>query len=113
MEIDDTTLCEAPEHLTIEVLSAVVVVVFAFGLPVVFGYILVSKARDYGQQSAGTNAALARRVADDLGVDEVAAAFVIRDVIIGEDYSFLMDACECPCMTCMRISSDSHIAVVS
>ena len=26
-------------------------------------------------------------------VDEVAAEFVIRDVIIGEDYSFLMDAC--------------------
>ena len=36
---------------------------------------------------------LARRVAEDLKVDEVSAEFVIRDVIIGEDYSFLMDAC--------------------
>ena len=100
LEADDTTLCEDPEHFTIEVLSGVVVVVFAFGLPVVFGYILVSEARDYVQQSAGTNAALVRRVADDLGVGEVAAGFVIRDVIIGEEYSFLMDACECllePC----------------
>ena len=31
-------------------------------------------------------------MAEDLQVDEVAAEFVIRDVIIGEDYSFLMDA---------------------
>jgi len=60
----------------------------------VFGYILVKKARTYDRETRGTNAVLARRVAEDLKVDEVAAEFVIRDVIIGEDYSFLMDACE-------------------
>ena len=63
------------------------------GLPVVFGFILVRKARTYNRETRGTNAALARRVAEDLKVDQVAAEFVIRDVIIGEDYSFLMDAC--------------------
>ena len=66
---------------------------FASGLPVVFGYILVKKARTYDRETRGTNAVLARRVAEDLKVDEVSAEFVIRDVIIGEDYSFLMDAC--------------------
>ena len=65
----------------------------AVGLPIVFGYILVRKARTYNRETRGTNAVLARRVAEDLKVDEVSAEFVIRDVIIGEDYSFLMDAC--------------------
>ena len=58
-----------------------------------FGCILVKKARTYNRETRGTNAALARVVAGDLKVDEVSAEFVIRDVIIGEDYSFLMDAC--------------------
>ena len=36
--------------------------------------------------------ALAKKVAEDLNVDEKQASFVIRDITIGEDYSFLMDA---------------------
>ena len=83
----------SPAHQAIRALSGVVVAVFAFGLPVAFGYILLKAARSYKRETSGTNAALARRVAEDLKVDEVAAEFVIRDVIIGEDYSFLMDAC--------------------
>ena len=92
LEADDMTLCESSEHVAIEMLSGVVITLVAFGLPAAFGYILVSKARNYVKGSMETNAALARRVAEDFGVDEVAAGFVIRDVIIGEDYSFLMDA---------------------
>ena len=38
------------------------------------------------------NVALTKRVAEDLKVDEKQASFVIRDITIGEDYSFLMDA---------------------
>ena len=63
------------------------------GLPIVFGYILLKKAKVYDRETRGTNAALAGYVAKDLKVDGLAAEFVIRDVIIGEDYSFLMDAC--------------------
>ena len=58
-----------------------------------FGYILLKKAKVYDRETRGTNAALAGYVAKDLKVDGLAAEFVIRDVIIGEDYSFLMDAC--------------------
>ena len=36
--------------------------------------------------------ALAKKVAEDLEVDEKQASYVIRDITIGEDYSFLMDA---------------------
>ena len=93
LEADDSILCSDPAHQAIRGLSGVVVAVFAFGLPVTFGYILLRLARSYNRETRGTNAVLARRVAEDLKVDEVSAEFVIRDVIIGEDYSFLMDAC--------------------
>ena len=68
-------------------------VVFAIGLPVTFGVMLVMMARSYARNVAGSNAAIAHRLAEDLGVDEGEAEFVIRDLTIGEDYSFLMDAC--------------------
>ena len=77
-------------------------VTVSVGLPVVFSYVLVKKALTYNRETRGTNAALARRVAEDLKVDEVAAEFVIRDVIIGEDYSFLMDACALLCLLLCR-----------
>ena len=93
LEADDSILCSDPAHQAIRGLSGVVVVVFAFGLPIMFGYILLRLARSYDRETRGANAVLARRVAEDLKVDEVSAEFVIRDVIIGKDYSFLMDAC--------------------
>ena len=52
-----------------------------------------ARRQGYGVTLSETNAALAGYVAKDLKVDGLAAEFVIRDVIIGEDYSFLMDAC--------------------
>ena len=58
-----------------------------------FGCILVYKAKAYQRDAAGTNVALAKRIAEDLDVDEEQVAYVIRDITaIGEDYSSLMDA---------------------
>ena len=53
---------------------------------------LVVMARSYARNMAGSKAAIAHRLSEDLGVDEGEAEFVIRDLTIGEDYSFLMDA---------------------
>ena len=106
LEADDSILCSDPAHQAIRGLSGVVVAVFAFGLPITFGYILLRLARSYDRETRGTNAVLARRVAEDLKVDEVSAEFVIRDVIIGEDYSFLMDACASLCL--FLLSSSAH-----
>ena len=94
-------ICASTAHYAIRALSYVVVALFACGLPLVFGSILVRKAHTYDRETRGANAALARRVAEDLKVDEVAAEFVIRDVIIGKDYSFIMDACEYTTSTCI------------
>ena len=92
LESDDRTLCEDPGHTIIQVLSYIVVVLFACGLPLAFGFILVRKAKIYQNDTEGSNVALAKKVAEDLKVDEKQASFVIRDITIGEDYSFLMDA---------------------
>ena len=72
-----------------------------------FGYILLTKAKVYDRETRGTNAALAGYVAKDLNVDGLAAEFVIRDVIIGEDYSFLMDACAFVPRAAVSISAHS------
>ena len=66
--------------------------VFACGLRLAFGFILLRKASVYQRDTEGSNVALAKKVAEDLKVDEKQASFVIRDITIGEDYSFLMDA---------------------
>ena len=89
---DDSVLCEESRHRVIQVLSYFVVIMFACGLPLAFGFILVRKASAYQRDTAGSNVALAKKVAEDLNVDEKQASFVIRDITIGEDYSFLMDA---------------------
>ena len=124
---DDTVICGASGHYAIRALSYVVVALFAcgkpaagqcyralaahvcacLGLPIVFGYVLLKKARIYNRETKGTNATLARRVAEDLEVDEISAEFVIRDVIIGEDYSFLMDACALHQANCVTLCSRS------
>ena len=92
LEADDGVLCEDSQHFTIQVLSSVVIVLFSFGTPMAFGYILITKARDYGREQQGHRATLARQVAEEFGVETSVAAYVIRDTIIGADYSFLMDA---------------------
>eukprot|EP01043_Picozoa_sp_COSAG02_P018544 COSAG02_NODE_868_length_16360_cov_12.608204_7_plen_1171_part_00 len=92
LESDDSVLCEEPRHIVIQVLSSIVVVMVACGLPLAFGYILIRKASIYQRDTEGSNVALAKKVAEDLKVDEKQASFVIRDITIGEDYSFLMDA---------------------
>ena len=92
LESDDSVLCEEPRHIVIQVLSLIVVVLVACGLPLAFGYILIRKASVYQRDTEGSNVALAKKVAEDLKVDEKQASFVIRDITIGEDYSFLMDA---------------------
>ena len=78
----------------LQVVSALVITVFAIGLPVAFGTFLAMKARSYTRTMFGSNAAIAHRLSEDLGVDEGEAEFVIRDLTAGflENYDFLIDA---------------------
>lgn len=92
LEADDTVLCEDSEHQLVQVLSLIVTVVFAIGLPVCLLLVLVKKAHDYAAGGRASNEALTRRVAEELKVDDEKAEYIIRDLVIGADYGFVMDA---------------------
>ena len=73
-------------------MSAAVIAVVAIGLPLLMGYVLINAARVYQRDSAQKNKEMAQRMANELGVEQKTAEYVIRDVTIGRSYSFLMDA---------------------
>jgi ABC-type branched-subunit amino acid transport system substrate-binding protein len=92
LDVDDSVTCEDGSHITMQILSYIVIVVVAVGLPVALLYVLLRKIKTYEKESQGTNYDTAKRIAVELDVDVQAAQFVIRDITIGRDYSFVMDA---------------------
>ena len=67
--------------------------VVAFGVPLAMGWQMVQRMREYGGGSkSGSGRFVARRVADELKVDDVVAADAVRDVATGREYSFLVNA---------------------
>jgi hypothetical protein len=92
---DDRVRCGTPEHKQLELASFVVMIAFCFGLPVLFAYILVKKARDYQQISADSQSVeqlVADRLAHDFKVDVNTAKYNIRDVSMSASFSFITDA---------------------
>ena len=51
---------------------------------------LIKKAREYDRESRESYMPVAKRLAVDLGVDVTAAAFTVRDIVLGRDFSFIM-----------------------
>eukprot|EP01045_Picozoa_sp_COSAG04_P018744 COSAG04_NODE_1758_length_5668_cov_2.648411_2_plen_1402_part_00 len=93
LEADDRLLCDDDEMLLLRSLSLVVIAVFGAGVPLGFGVFLVRTAREYERTDVDTNAAVAQRLADEFDVDASVADFILRDVtVMGQDFSFLMDA---------------------
>jgi hypothetical protein len=93
LEADDSVFCEDSGHQTLQALSGVVVAVVAFGLPALFGAVMIWAARSYDRETADRErVATAQRISTELKVDLTAVEYVMRDITIGRDYSFLMDA---------------------
>ena len=69
--------------------SLAVIIVVAFGLPVLLLVTLVKKTTKYDSEMKGKNAETAKRMAVELDVSVEAAEFVIRDITIGRDLSFV------------------------
>lgn len=92
LESDDAIICEDSSHRVLQGVSVGVVIIIAFGMPVLFGSILWIAARDYQRNTAKPNEEIAKRMAEELDVPLRTAEYVIRDVTIGTNYSFLMDA---------------------
>jgi hypothetical protein len=103
VEADDTTLCEDDGHKPIQILSAIVIALFAVGLPAALLVTLMRKENAYKQsKDKELNAELAARVATTLDVNKYQAEMVIRDITIGQDYSWLAAA---PQRSCWRLCS--------
>jgi hypothetical protein len=86
---DYSTKCTTGEHMAFQGTAIGVIVVIAFGIPLGFTAILLSKARKFdGKKTEKT----ARAVAIQMHISESEAADIIREVAIGKDYGFLLRA---------------------
>lgn len=93
LEADDRLQCDSSEVASLQLFSLVVIVVFAFGVPVGSSVLLIRNAHEYAQIDTELNAQIARRLADEFQVDESVADFILRDVsAMGQTFSFIMDA---------------------
>ena len=92
LDADDTVICEDPTHVTLQTISGFVIVLVACGLPLLFAVVLIRSASKYQRETGQQHKVLARQVAKDMDVPVETARWVIRDVTIGRDFSFLMDA---------------------
>eukprot|EP01046_Picozoa_sp_COSAG06_P022113 COSAG06_NODE_1694_length_8699_cov_57.094767_1_plen_2376_part_10 len=92
---DDRVWCGTSEHNALRVASFVVMLLFCFGLPMLFACILVKKAQDYHNFSARSDSVeqlVADRVAHDFETDVDTARYIIRDIGMSASFSFITDA---------------------
>lgn len=93
LEDDDRLLCTDEAMKLVQSVSLVVIMVVAVGVPMIFSVLLLRNAHEYRRTDSELNAAVARQLASEFGVDEEVADFVLRDVLVmGQSFSFLMDA---------------------
>ena len=97
LELDDAVICEDPSHVVMQWFSGAVVVIVAVGLPVFLGLLLTRKAKAFEKNTRRKYADVAKRLSTEMSteerpVDVATAEYVIRDVAIGRDFSFVMDA---------------------
>ena len=83
--------CHDPKHAIFKVIAALMIVGFAFGIPIGMGVLMLRRMREYSSKG-GQDRFMARRVADELKITDVEAADAIRDVATGREYSFLVNA---------------------
>ena len=88
---DDRVFCDEI-HSVWRVMSATIIVVFGLGVPVFFGSVLVHKARQHTGEADDSSTKLVAQVAADLELDIDAVTYLLRDVKLGSDFGFLMDA---------------------
>ena len=85
-------------------LSLAVIVIVAVGLPLTLMYYLIQKTKTYDRDFRAKNAETAKRMSIELGVTVEAAGFVIRDVTIGRDLSFVIVRCLSSTHTVCRVA---------
>lgn len=90
--LDYSIECSTAIHLSFQAVATVVVVVFSFGVPLNLIALMIKRMREYQTGAGSADRFVARRVADELHIDDAAATDAIRDVSTGREYSFLVNA---------------------
>ena len=83
--------CDNSEHHLFQLLAGVLIALFAVGIPL---WLVVMMLRRMGEHTVGSDSDrfVARRVADELKIDDKQAMEAIHDVSTGREYSFLVNA---------------------
>jgi hypothetical protein len=92
LRMDYRVDCSDPEHAAYRILAGMMIVVFAFGIPIGMSVLMTKRIHEYTGSAEGSERFVARRVADELKITDVEAADAIRDVTTGREYSFLVNA---------------------
>ena len=91
LRMDYRVSCNTPQHTTFRAAAGVVIVAFSLGIPVYMVMRMLRRMRDYSA-SSDSDRFVARRVADELKIDDREAGAAIRDVSTGQEYSFLVNS---------------------
>ena len=83
--------CTSPQHQLFRLIAWAVIALFAVGIPVYLVVLMMRRMREY-RVNSDSDRFVARRVADELKIDDKQAMEAIRDVSTGREYSFLVNA---------------------
>jgi hypothetical protein len=83
--------CSSTVHSFYQLVAGAVIGVFSVGIPLGMVVLMLMRMADY-EASTDSQRFVARRVADELRMDDAVAADAIRDVSTGREYSFLVNA---------------------
>ena len=86
---DYSISCSTRQHGVFQLIAGIYVAVVSFGIPLYMVYLMVRRIREYAGSSV-SDRFVARRVADELKLEDLVAADAIRDVTTGREYSFLV-----------------------
>lgn len=89
LRVDYRVHCLTAEHSAYQVVAFIVILVVAVGFPLAMVILMLRRMHEYAS-SDDVDRFVARRVADELKLDDRVAEDVIRDVKTGREYSFLV-----------------------
>lgn len=91
LQADYSVDCTTDEHGSFRLLAGAVAVFFSAGVPVALMVMMSWRTRQLSTQT-DADRFVARRIAEELKLDDRAAVDAINDVRMGTDYSFLVSA---------------------
>jgi hypothetical protein len=91
LESDYRISCNDDNHTYYQFVSSVVIVTFSVGMPCSLVVMMLRRIEDYGS-GTDSDRFVARRVADEMKIEDTEAADAIRDVNTGREYSFLVNS---------------------